>query len=129
MRFTKGIIFAVLISSIVCSSVMAQVETGSKVYIKIYGGYGLLTPGSYRLESTSYNTTGSTTTGTATISKTGFGSGPKFGGGIGFIVSDFLNIGVDAEYFSGTQQWLHLLKYFTNPIYLYLYFDFTACHF
>ena len=103
MRFTKGIIFAVLISSIVCSSVMAQVETGSKVYIKIYGGYGLLTPGSYRLESTSYNTTGSTTTGTATISKTGFGSGPKFGGGIGFIVSDFLNIGVDAEYFSGTK--------------------------
>jgi hypothetical protein len=80
----------------------AQVETStSKFYIKVYGGYGLLQPGSYKLYSNSVNPTGNIT-GNVSESKQGLGSGIRLGGGIGVIASDFLNIGVDVEYLSGT---------------------------
>ena len=79
--------------------IQAQTELGdSKFYIKIYGGYGLLTPGSYKLV-TSTNPGGAA--GTTSLSKQGFGSGIRAGGGIGVIISDFLNVGADVEYLSG----------------------------
>jgi hypothetical protein len=79
----------------------AQTEsTNSKFYVKVYGGYGLLQPGSYKLNSViSAGDLGSTEQ-----SKQGLGSGIRFGGGVGVIASDFLNIGVDAEYLSGTDM-------------------------
>jgi hypothetical protein len=82
------------------SMIQAQNENSdSKFYIKVYGGYGLLTPGSYKLVSSS-NAGGAT--GNISLSKKGLGSGIRAGGGIGVIVSDFLNIGADVEYLSGT---------------------------
>ncbi len=79
--------------------IQAQTEiSDSKFYVKINGGYGLITPGSYKLE-TSTNPGGAS--GTTSLSKQGLGSGVRAGGGIGIIVSDFLNIGVDVEYLSG----------------------------
>jgi len=69
----------------------------SKFYVKVYGGYGLITPGSYKLASSS-NAGGA---GNTSLSKTGLGAGIRAGGGIGVIISDFLNIGADVEYLSG----------------------------
>jgi len=83
------------------SAFMLQAQTEiseSKFYIKVYGGYGLLTPGSYKLLSSS-NAGG--TSGNTSLSKTGLGAGIRAGGGIGVIVSDFLNLGADVEYLSG----------------------------
>ena len=78
----------------------AQTETGeSKFYVKINAGYGLLTPGSFKLLSTSY----SGSMGNAALSKNGLGGGIRFGGGLGVIVSDFINIGADVEYLSGSK--------------------------
>lgn len=80
---------------------MVQAQTAasdSKFYLKINGGYGLITPGSYKLASSS-NAGGAS--GNTSLSKQGLGSGIRFGGGVGVIVSDFLNIGVDVDYLSG----------------------------
>jgi len=78
----------------------AQTEISeSKFYIKVYGGYGLITPGSYKLVSSS-NAGGAS--GNTSLSKTGLGAGIRAGGGIGVIISDFLNIGADVEYLSGS---------------------------
>jgi len=69
----------------------------SKLYVKLCGGYGIFTPGSFRvnavyfLQDTSVKTQG----------KRGLGSGQRFGGGIGLVMNDFLNIGIDAEYHKG----------------------------
>jgi hypothetical protein len=61
-----------------------------KFFIKAYGGYGFVTPGSFRLTSA---------VGTSfTVESTGLGAGFHFGGGVGVILNDFLNLGVDAEY-------------------------------
>ncbi len=80
----------------------AQTETSdSKFYIKAYSGYGLIQPGSYKLVSTDNSTQGNIT-GNTSLSKQGLGSGIRFGGGVGVIASDFLNIGADVEYLSGT---------------------------
>src|ERR1700681_2620173 len=81
----------------------AQIETSSsKFYVKAYGGYGLFQPGSYKLYSAIVMPSGDIT-GTVSQSKQGLGSGIRFGGGIGVIASDFLNIGIDVEYLSGTE--------------------------
>jgi hypothetical protein len=81
----------------------AQTETSnSTFYVKVYGGYGLIQPGSYKLVSTDNNTTTGNVTGNTSLSSQGLGSGVRFGGGVGIIASDFLNIGADVEYLSGT---------------------------
>jgi hypothetical protein len=85
---------------IYCPSLFSQEKTGSKLYLKIYGNYGFLSPGSYTSPSTNSNS-GSTTT--FSIQKNGLGSGPRFGGGIGVILNDFINLGIDADYLSGSK--------------------------
>ncbi len=83
--------------------IQAQTETSSSTfYIKAYGGYGFIQPGSYKLVSTDNNSTSGNTTGNTSLSNQGLGSGIRFGGGVGVIASDFLNIGADVEYLSGT---------------------------
>ncbi len=81
-----------------------------RFYIKAYGGYGLFTPGSYRVESRNQYVYQSGTAGVVPIlrdttlvslGKKGIGGGLRIGGGIGINLSDFLNVGVDAEYFKG----------------------------
>src|SRR4051812_41397907 len=92
MTIKKCLLSACLL--LMFSAVFAQPsedDGGSKFYIKAYGGYGLVNPGSYKLISTTY------ISGQAAFntSKSGLGSGVRFGGGIGVIASDFLNLGVD----------------------------------
>jgi hypothetical protein len=72
----------------------SKLKEGSNVYIKINAGYGILTPGAYRLisETTSFGAPVNVTT------SKGLGFGLKYGGGLGIILNDFLNIGVDAEF-------------------------------
>ncbi|MBS1975245.1 MAG: hypothetical protein JST13_12915, partial [Bacteroidetes bacterium] len=64
-------------------------------FIKLYGGYGLLTPGSYRGNSTKQDYENFSS------GKLGAGAGLHYGAGLGLVVNDFLNIGVDAELLSG----------------------------
>lgn len=78
----------------------------SKLYIKFYGGYGFFTPGSYRvqsLNSVSYRDQNNVTNyiDIQTQGKKGIGGGARIGGGIGFAMNDFLNIGIDGEFQKG----------------------------
>jgi hypothetical protein len=75
------------------STALAQKPSDAKFYVKIFGGYGILTPGSFRLTSTSSTS--------YSVGNTGLGEGLHFGGGLGYIVNDFLNLGVDVEYLKG----------------------------
>ncbi len=70
----------------------------SRVYIKLYGYYGLLAPGSFRLTASTSNSGGGTTNKSSFSQSKGLGLGPRVGVGLGYIVSDLINIGVDAEY-------------------------------
>src|ERR1700733_4018256 len=72
-------------------------SANSIFYIKIYGGYGLLTPGSNILTASTSSVGGGTSSNFAN-SRLGMGAGLHFGGGVGVILNDFLNVGVDAEY-------------------------------
>ncbi len=79
-----------------------------KFYAKVYGFYGLLAPGGFRgqgvtppTSSRTYTTTGYTQSTTATSdysSKNAFGTGLRVGAGIGYVINDFINVGVDGEY-------------------------------
>jgi hypothetical protein len=98
--FMKSIRFSLMAILVVFTmATMAQDDGASKFYVKAYGGYGLLSPGSYKLES--YTSTDTDPDGAVSISKKGLGSGIRAGAGIGVIASDFLNIGVDVEYLVG----------------------------
>jgi opacity protein-like surface antigen len=68
----------------------------SKFYVKAYGGYGLLTPGSFQLT----NVTVINAQTTFEVVSPGLGAGFHFGGGVGIILSDFLNLGIDGDYLS-----------------------------
>lgn len=65
----------------------------SPFYLKAYGFYSLVTLGTDRSLSR-------TSTGFNVASK-GLGAGPRIGGGIGFIISDFVNVGIDADLLLG----------------------------
>lgn len=68
-------------------------------YVKLYGFYGLLTPGSQVSTNYSSNSSGSNTS--FKNNKIGLGAGPRAGIGVGFIVSDFINLGIDADMLFG----------------------------
>ena len=80
----------------------------SKFYVKAYGGYGIFSPGSYRIQSTnnvSYKDQNNNFRDTTiqTQSNRGIGGGSRFGGGIGYVLNDFLNVGVDVEFQQGVK--------------------------
>jgi hypothetical protein len=106
MRITQKIVFCLIFLLSTYGSVFAQtpdlpkIQEGSNFYIKVFAGYGILTPGSYRLVSESISFTAGAPTN-VTVTK-GLGAGLKYGGGLGFILNDFLNLGVDAEYIPTT---------------------------
>ncbi len=99
---SRKIFLSIALATVVMSSAVAQLDNSSQFYVKVYGGYGLLTPGSYKLVSNSSSNDGSGKSNTS-LSKTGLGAGIRAGGGIGVIASDFLNVGVDVEYLSGAK--------------------------
>ncbi|UFH52285.1 hypothetical protein [Spirosoma sp. KNUC1025] len=74
--------------------------TESPFYIKLYGSYGLLTPGVQIRYSESLSQTGQVFPFKTT--NKGLGAGPRAGIGIGVIVSDFINLGIDADILFGT---------------------------
>ena len=80
----------------------------SRMYAKFYGGYGFLTPGSYSVQSTNvisyYDKNGDQhNTTIQSQGRKGVGGGVRFGGGIGYVLNDFLNLGIDAEYLMGAK--------------------------
>ncbi|MBC3788318.1 hypothetical protein [Spirosoma utsteinense] len=74
--------------------------TQSPVYFKAYGFYSLLTPGGDL--NYSYSQTQSTTPTIYKATDKSLGAGPRAGVGLGFIVSDFINLGIDADILFGT---------------------------
>lgn len=71
---------------------------------KIFGSYSITTPGSFKAPS-SQTTIRSETGSTSSFKdqKKGLGSGLRAGIGLGVILNEYINIGVDAEYLSGTK--------------------------
>lgn len=83
-----------------------QNKTLSKIYAKLYSGFGIFTPGSFRVNSSypQHDTTVKIET------KKGLGNGLRIGGGFGLVMNDFLNAGMDAEYHkvSWTENFLNV---------------------
>ena len=74
--------------------------TEAPFYIKAYGFYSLLTPGTqinYDLSQAQ-----SSLPNSFKATKTSLGAGPRAGLGVGFIVSDFINVGIDADMLFGS---------------------------
>lgn len=74
--------------------------TEAPFYVKLYGFYSLLTPGTQINYDVSQ--TQSSLPNSFKATKTNLGAGPRAGLGIGFIVSDFINVGIDADVLFGT---------------------------
>ncbi|WP_240625692.1 hypothetical protein [Spirosoma pollinicola] len=74
--------------------------TESPVYIKVYGLYGFLTPGVQISHGELQSPDGSVFTFKTT--NKGLGAGLRAGAGIGIIVSDFINLGIDADMLFGS---------------------------
>lgn len=99
MKALKFLVAIIMATGFLAENTVAQQEGGADFFIKVYGGYGLLTPGSYT-GGASTSSSGSGTTSFNSPSK-GLGAGLHFGGGLGVILSEFLNLGVDVEYLKG----------------------------
>ncbi|WP_461070388.1 Clp protease/crotonase-like domain-containing protein [Spirosoma horti] len=74
--------------------------TEAPFYVKVYGLYGLITPGVQISHSELQSSDGSVFT-FKTATK-GLGAGPRAGIGLGVIVSDFINLGIDADILFGS---------------------------
>lgn len=83
----------------------------NKFYVKVYGFYGLLSPGGFSGQGVPPSTSSTRSSGGITSRSTtkssnfqvekAFGSGLRVGGGIGMVLNDFINIGIDGEYLLG----------------------------
>ncbi|MEO6000935.1 MAG: hypothetical protein ABIN89_29080, partial [Chitinophagaceae bacterium] len=82
-------------------------SSDKRFFIKAYGGYGIFTPGSYRLQTSTTNTyTVNNISRDSTIfslGKKGLGKGLRLGGGVGYIINNLLTIGVDFESLESNQ--------------------------
>jgi hypothetical protein len=79
-----------------------------RIYAKVYGSYGFITPGSYSVQSTNnftyYDKNGDQhDTTIQSQGKKGVGGGVRAGLGIGYVLNDFVNLGIDAEYLVGAK--------------------------
>jgi hypothetical protein len=89
------------------SALKPAVASESSFFIRIYGSYGIAMPGAYNsidfynnTQSTNFAYGGFTTSGTTVKdNKVGLGQGLRFGGGIGYILNDFINLGLDVDYY------------------------------
>lgn len=71
-------------------------KRNSPIYVKVFAMYGVLTPGSY------IPTPGTSSSGSSfKVNSRGLGGGIRVGGGIGFVLNDFVNVGVDADQLIG----------------------------
>lgn len=101
MNFGK--IFTILVSLMPVLTCFAQEDvhegSSSKIYAKIYGSYGLLTPGSFRGISNNDNNN----VKVVKVQKLGMGGGIRAGFGAGVILNEYINIGIDGEYLKGNK--------------------------
>ncbi len=81
---------------ITCSNSFGQKKA---YFAKVYGAYGLFTPGSFK--PVSYSSVNSQTY--FKVPKTGLGGGVRIGAGLGMVLNDFLNLGIDGEYHIGNK--------------------------
>lgn len=80
-------------------------DIASKLTLKVYGGYGLLSPGAdYSIDYTS-NVNEAYQKNTF-----GFGQGAHFGGGVALKLTDKISVGLDADYLTGSKSF----NYSTN---------------
>lgn len=74
-------------------------SNASPVYFKLYSMYGFITPGSTGV--TSFENI--TESYKFTVNKKGYGAGLRAGAGLGFVLNEFINIGVDADMLWGSK--------------------------
>ncbi len=74
-------------------------NSSSRVYVKLYGAYGLLTPGSFRGVSNNDNNN----VNIVKVQKLGMGGGIRAGAGVGIILNEYINVGIDGEYLKGNK--------------------------
>lgn len=96
MKLVYAISTAVLI--VYAAEISAQ-NKSVPVYVKVYGSYGFLSPGSFKGEPPKSRSSLDTTI--FRTGKTGFGEGIRVGAGFGFILNDYINAGLDVEYLKG----------------------------
>lgn len=92
-----------------------QTISEKKFYLKAYGSYALLALGGFRgqgappttetkkIEDSDWTSIDQYVSSDYNLKNT-FGYGLRVGGGIGSVVNDFINIGIDGEYLLGTQS-------------------------
>jgi hypothetical protein len=84
----------------------------SKIFVKIYGNYAFPTSGSYR--NTSYTSSVVNNDYTIKTVKDGLGMGLRAGIGVGIVLNDFINLGLDAENYFGPAIKTNNLYYYDN---------------
>ena len=84
----------------------------SKMYLKVFGNYAFPTSASYR--STSYTSSVVNNDYTFNTVKDGLGMGLRAGIGVGLVLNDFINIGLDAENYFGPTIKSSNLYYYDN---------------
>jgi hypothetical protein len=94
----KHLLLAIMSAAISVTTVSAQ-EHSSGFSIKVYGGYGLFTPGAdYSIDYTN-------DVNYAYKKNTfGYGQGTHFGGGLALKLNDKISIGLDADYLTGNKS-------------------------
>lgn len=82
----------------------------NKFYVKLYGYYGLLSPGGFSGQGVKPTSTYTYSSGDYSTTKSqgykvenSFGIGFRAGGGIGVVINDFINLGIDGEYIFGSE--------------------------
>lgn len=100
-----------ILAFICLSSLYLNAQKGdSRIYLKVFGNYALPTSASYR--STSYTISSVNNDYTFNTVKDGLGMGLRAGVGVGLVLNDFINIGLDAEnYFGPTIKSSNLFYY------------------
>jgi hypothetical protein len=84
----------------------------SKIYVKIFGNYAFPTSASYR--SSSYTSNFVNNDYSVKTIKDGLGMGIRVGAGVGLVLNDFINIGLDAEDYLGPVIKSSDLYYYDN---------------
>jgi hypothetical protein len=92
----KPILFLIAIGLIITAKVNGQSKLPDLSFT-VYGGYGLLAPGSEFLLD---NTSGQN----YKLDKYGFGQAPHFGGGISLALNKNISVGLDADYLTGSKS-------------------------
>jgi len=92
-KFAVSIFFLFMAMATIAQDSNPQ-ENNSKIFVKIIGGYAFMGPGSY---TESNRTSG----GKFEENKNKFGEGYRVGAGVGFILNENINIGLDVVYHKG----------------------------